>query len=186
MKTRFLALSALVLAAAVPAAASAQQQLRVQSQPVNFQLAVSKWVEIVDKSDGTYDIDAPFRLAQGGTPPGYTIFTDQGHPISREVRSNTAYRLSLVGLDATNGVVFTDASGHELKLAVTCDLLASNDPTTRNINTIFPCVGSNPFPSTGAGSRWVFLWFTTGSSAATNQALAGTYTATVYLQADAV
>jgi len=106
------------------------------------------------------------------------------NPPIREVKANTAFRVSIVGLRPDGRLVFTNGTGDQLALATACDLLTSSNPGTRNLSTIFDCRGSGVYAAP-SGSRWVLFHTYTPRKEDLLGAPAGVYTATVYVQIDA-
>lgn len=160
-------------------------QLTDQSGPVTFAVDVARHVEVVSDAPSTHNMtrDMDWR---GGYSPGLAVSTGPTltvEPPIREIRANTPYRVSVVGLRADGKLVFTSQHGDEMALTTTCDHLASSDPQSRTLATIFDCRGSPVFSA--VGTRWVLFHAYTPLRTDTNGARAGVYTATVYIQIDA-
>ena len=177
------ALVAAALLAGSPALA--QQQLTDRSGAITFAIGVAPFVEVVNHEPSFHDFTFYFR---DGVPPGYgaistsSLFTT--NPVEREVRANVPYRLSIVGLREDGKLVFRSAEGDEQALTTACDNLASPDPSTRTLATIFNCQGSMTFAAP-SGSRWLLFHAYTPRKEDLNDARAGVYTATIYMQIDA-
>jgi hypothetical protein len=175
-------------AAAMLSVAPARAQLSDQSGPLTFTLQVAKHVEMVSHAPSSHDL--LYFWGPAGMPPGYGAFgtsnLDESNPTIREVRANTPFRVSVVGLTADRKLVFRNARGDELRLTTACDMLTSGDPSTRTLQTIFDCLESPVFPVGAAmETRWILFHAYTPLKSDTNGAAAGVYTATVYIQIDA-
>lgn len=174
--------------AAVLMAAPCAAQLSDQSGPLTLTLQIAKHVEVVSHAPSTHDLLSHWGTE--GMPPGFGSFgtgnLHRSNPTIREVRANTPYKVSVVGLTADRKLVFRNAQGAELRLATECDLLTSSDPATRNVQTVFDCLNSPVFPAgQSMATRWVLFHAYTALRTDTNNAAAGVYTATVYIQIDA-
>jgi hypothetical protein len=177
---------ALVAGAVLAASpALAQAQLSDRSGAITFAIGVAPFVEVVNHEPSFHDFTFYFR---DGVPPGYgaistgSLFTT--NPVEREVRANVPYRLSIVGLREDGKLVFRNSEGDEQALTTACDNLASADPSTRTLATIFNCQGSSTFAAP-SGSRWLLFHAYTPRKEDLNGARAGVYTATIYVQIDA-
>jgi hypothetical protein len=182
-------LLALAGAAAVTAAAPSAAQLADQSGTLTFRLQVAKHVEVVSHEPSSHDLTDVW--GPDGMPPGYgAIGTDnlfETSPTIREVRANTPFRVTVLGLTADGKLVFRNARGAELTLATACDMLTSTNPDDRDLLTIFDCVDSPVFlVEQPMSSRWVLFHAYTPLRTDTENAAAGVYTATVYIQIDAI
>ena len=176
------ALAAAALVAGSPTLA--QQQLSDRSGAITFAIGVAPFVEVVNHEPSFHDFTF---YAQDGVLPGYAISTSSlftTNPVEREVRANVPYRLSIVGLREDGKLVFRNAEGDEQALTTACDNLASPDPSTRTLATIFNCQGSTTFAAP-SGSRWLLFHAYTPRKEDLNNARAGVYTATIYMQIDA-
>lgn len=175
-----------VLTAATVAAspAFAQSQTSDRSGAIGFTFGVAPFVEVVSHEPSLHDFTF---YAPDGVTPGYgaigTFNILQNNPPIREVRANTPYRISIDGLREDGKLVFANGQGDELALTVACDHLTDPNPATRTLATIFPCQGSPVFPA--AGRRWVLFHTYTPRKEDTLHAMAGVYTATIYIQIDA-
>ncbi|MDB4950459.1 MAG: hypothetical protein JWM27_3108 [Gemmatimonadetes bacterium] len=162
-----------------------QAQLSDRSGAITFSISVAPFVEVVSHETSLHDMTFYFR---DGVPPGYgaigTFNLLSSNPPIREVRANVPYRLSIVGLRADGKLVFRNAAGDEQALTTACDNLASPDPSTRTLATIFNCQGSGTFAAPN-GSRWLLFHAYTPRKEDLNNARAGVYTATIYMQIDA-
>lgn len=178
-----LALLAGALVAASPVLA--QEQISDRSGAITFGIGIAPFVEVVNHEPSFHDFTFYFR---DGVPPGYgAISTGSLHrsnPVMREVRANVPYRLSIVGLREDGKLVFRNADGDEQALTTACDNLASGDPATRTLATIFNCQGSSTFAAP-TGSRWLLFHAYTPLAIDLKDARAGVYTATIYMQIDA-
>ena len=181
----FTALLAAALAA--PAALGAQAQLSDQSGAITFSISFSPYVEVVSHEPSFHNFTF-YADGQGGVRAGSgaigTFNILSSNPPIREVKANTSFRVSIVGLRPDGRLVFTNGTGDQLALATACDLLTSSDPSTRNLSTIFDCRGSGVYAAP-SGSRWVLFHTYTPSKNDLLGAAAGIYTATVYVQIDA-
>lgn len=179
---------ALAGAAALLTAFPVRAQLSDQSGPLTFSLQMAKHVEMVSHAPSSHDL--LYFWGPEGMPPGYGAFgTNNLHrtnPTIRQVRANTPFRVSVVGLTADRKLVFRNSRGDELSLTTACDMLTSSDPSTRTLQTVFDCLDSPVFPVGQAmATRWVLFHAYTPLRTDTNDAEAGVYTATVYIQIDA-
>lgn len=177
-------LAATAAALAVTAYGSAAQaQLTDRSGTITFTLNVARYVEVVDDQPSYHHFTRnPDGVRPGASAIGTTSILQSNPPI-REVRANTPYRVSIVGLREDGQLVFTNQHGDALALTARCDLLQTSDPATRNVSTIFECRGSPVFPA--ADSRWVLFHAYTPTREDLNDARAGLYQATIYIQIDA-
>lgn len=178
-------LCALAAAALLGAAAPAAAQLTDQSGPITFTVDVARYVEVVSDAPSTHNMTEWIDW-RGGSAPGLVVSTSstlQGNPPMREIRANTPYRISIVGLRADGKLVFANQHGDEMALTTLCDHLTTPDPASRTTATIFDCMGSPVFSA--VGSRWVLFHAYTPRRTDTDGARAGVYTATVYIQIDA-
>lgn len=175
-----------VLAAAVLAAspAFAQSQTSDRSGAISFAFGVAPFVEIVSHDPSLHNFTP---LSPDGVTPGRgaigTFNILQTNPPIREVLANTPYRISIDGLRDDGKLVFVNGQGDELVLSALCDHLSDPNPSTRTLTTLFNCQGSPVFPA--AGRRWVLFHAFTPRKEDTQNAMAGVYTATVYIQIDA-
>lgn len=178
-----LALLASTLLATSPALG--QAQISDRSGAITFAVGVAPFVEVVNHEPSFHDMTFYFRE---GVPPGYgaigTFNLLGSNPPMREVRANVPYRLSIVGLREDGKLVFRNAAGDEQALTTACDNLASPDPSTRTLATMFNCQESTTFPAP-TGSRWLLFHTYTPRKEDLNDAQAGVYTATIYIQIDA-
>jgi hypothetical protein len=181
----------LVCAAAAAALAAVQPlaaQLSDQSGPMTFSLQIAKHVEMVSHAPSAHNLSQAYDW-KGGRTPGGVLSTNTLHtsnPTMRQIRANTPFRVSVVGLTADRKLVFRNARGDELSLTTACDMLTSSDPQTRSLQTVFDCLNGPVFPvGQSMVTRWVLFHAYTPLAIDTNNAAAGVYTATIYLQIEA-
>lgn len=181
IRTALFAVLALSAAAATSSRASAQSQTSDRSGAINVQFTISKWVDILSNTASTYD------LTQGltdGLQPGAAIGTPDG-AVTREVKANTPYRLLVTGLDADGRLTFHgSAPSSTVTLDFQCQSSADQIPSSASGYSDWSCAGSEQMEPTT--SSWVTLRAYSQDPTISAEALAGVYTATVYLQIEAV
>jgi len=180
--TKMAALAALLTVSAAGSLA-AQAQTTDRSGAITLQFQIAKYVEIVSHEPSTHDLtsDSP----DGVTPGAGLIDTPDG-TVTREVRANTMYRLSVVGADEL-GVEFLagyGAPGTGIRLKLQCKSSATEHPASPSDYQNWFCLNSGPMVPTS--SSWVTLRAYTEDPSATANMQAGLYQATVYLQIEAI
>lgn len=187
----FKKLAAFVATAAALGAAPALQaqstipnpQLTDRSGAITMQFSIAKWVEVVSDAPSTHNLTGN----TAGVTPGIGIIDMPDGMVTREIRANTMYRLSVEGVDEGGGLEFVpgqSAPGTGIWLNVECKLSATEMPASPDDYDLFDCFNSGPMVPTA--SSWVTLRAFSDNPQVTEGYRAGLYQATVYIQIEAL
>ena len=162
---------------------SAQEQLTDRSGAITLQATLAPYVNVLNEAGATFDLTAHLP---GGAQPG-TAFARPGGLVVG-VQANTAYRLSVTGIDAASKVTLRNADDVPLVVTVSCGMADQAVPPSW---TPFACPSSGsiaPVFDTATSvnlTRYVQL---SGAAAGSDTEMkpAGVYTGVVYLQVDAL
>ncbi|MDB4950460.1 MAG: hypothetical protein JWM27_3109 [Gemmatimonadetes bacterium] len=179
------AVAAMLALCAAPTALNAQSaQTTDRSGAITLQFTVAKWVEVVSHAPSTHNLTA--SQPEGVAPGQGSIDTPDGM-VTREIKANTAYRLTLQGLSANGDVEFIAGQappGTGIMLKMQCRLSATEHPSAPSEYADWLCSNSGPLVPTN--SSWVTLRAYTENASVTANRRAGLYQATVYLQIEAL
>lgn len=186
----FKKLAAVVATAAALGAAPALQaqsipagpQLTDRSGAITMQFSIAKWVEVVSDAPSTHNLTG----GSEGVTPGVGMIDTPDGMVTREIKANTMYRLSVEGVQE-GGLEFVagqGAPGTGIVLAVECKLSATEQPASPDEYDAFECSNSGPMVPTA--SSWVTLRAFTENPQVTEGYRAGLYQATVYIQIEAL
>lgn len=180
------ATAALMALCGAPSALHAQfAQTSDRSGAITLQFTVAKWVEVVSDAPSTHNLTE--NLPDGGVAPGLGEIDTPDGTVTREVRANTPYRLSVQGLNESGELEFVagqGAPGTGIMLSLQCRLSDTEMPAAASGYEDFDCVNSGPLAPTA--SSWVTLRAYADDPAVTENRAAGLYQATVYLQIEAL
>lgn len=177
------AVAAMFALCGVPSAVEAQSaQTTDRSGAITLQFTVAKWVEVVSDAPSTHN------LTEGAEAiPGAGVIDTPDGMVTREIRANTPYRLSVVGVEEDSKIEFISGGntpGSGILLDMECKTSATEMPASPTEYQQFHCSDSGPMEPTG--SSWVTLRAYTDDPSATENRRAGLYQATVYLQIEAL
>lgn len=178
------AVAAMLALCAAPSALNAQfGQTTDRSGAITLQFTVAKWVEVVSDAPSTHDLT---ENTDGVTPGQGIIDTPEG-AVTREIRANTMYRLTLQGINDLGEIEFIAGQappGTGIILQMQCRISATEHPASPSEYSDWLCSNSGPMVPTS--SSWVTLRAYTDDPSVTENRRAGLYQATVYLQIEAL
>ena len=176
------AAAAMLALCAAPSVVNAQSQTTDRSGAITLQFTVAKWVEVVSDAPSTHN------LTEGAdATPGVGMIDTPDGMVTREIRANTMYRLSVVGVEDNEKVEFIagyNVPGSGILLDMECKTSDTEMPSSPSEYKRFYCSDSGPMVPTN--STWVTLRAYTEDPAVTENRRAGLYQATVYLQIEAL
>jgi hypothetical protein len=177
------AVAAMLALGAAPSVVNAQlAQTTDRSGAITLQFTVAKWVEVVSDAPSTHN------LTEGAeATPGVGMIDTPDGMVTREVRANTMYRLSVVGVAENEKLEFIagyNVPGSGILLDMECKTSDTEMPASPSEYQRFHCFDSGPMVPTN--STWVTLRAYTEDPAVTENRRAGLYQATVYLQIEAL
>lgn len=179
------AVAAMLALCAAPRALSAQAaQTTDRSGGITLQFTVAKWVEVVSDAPSTHNLT---EGDQDGVAPGQAIIDTPDGMVTREIRANTTYRLTVQGLTENGEIEFIAGEsppGTGIMLQMQCRISATEMPSSPSEYSDFLCTDSGPMEPTS--SSWVTLRAYTEDPSVTENQRAGIYQATVYLQIEAL
>lgn len=177
------ATAALTAGPTLQAQGPALPQLTDRSGAITMQFTIAKWVEIVSDAPSMHNLTG----GTAGIAPGLGMVDTPDGMVTREIKANTMYRLSVEGLTESGELEFLpggDGPGAGILLVLQCKLSATELPASADEYDEWDCPNSGPMvPTTSA---WVTLRAFTESPQATADWRAGLYQATVYLQIEAL
>lgn len=179
------AVAALLALSGAASGLSAQAQTSDRSGAMTLQFTIAKWVEIVSDAPSTHNLTE--QSPDGGVAPGVGMIDTPDGMVTREIRANTLYRLSVQGLTETGRLEFLagqSPAGTGILLSLQCKLSPTERPASAADYSEFDCINSGPMVPTS--SSWVTLRAFTDDPAVTEDRRAGLYQATVYLQIEAL
>lgn len=177
------AVAAMLALCVAPAALHAQSQTSDRSGAITLQFTVAQWVEVISDAPSTHN------LTEGtdGVTPGQGMIDTPDGMVTREVRANTMYRLSVEGVAENSQVEFVagqNSPGTGILLEMECKTSTTETPASPSEYARFNCFDSGPMVPTN--STWVTLRVFTENPSVTENLRAGLYQATVYLQIEAL
>lgn len=179
------AVAAMLALCAGPSALSAQSaQTTDRSGAITLQFTVAKWVEVVSDAPSTHNLT---ESDPDGVAPGQGIIDTPDGMVTREIRANTMYRLTVQGMSETGEVEFIAGQappGTGIILQMQCRISATEHPAAPSDYSDWLCSNSGPMVPTS--SSWVTLRAYTEDPSVTENRRAGLYQATVYLQIEAL